>query len=177
MNAAQPQPYAAPPPPQKSGGALKWILLTCGCITLLAIGAVGSCVLLVGYGVSKAKEIAEAWEKAQKEGEDYIRNNKYVKERLGTVARITMSSSGGAHRPTGPEDQTGLVSYKVVGSKGEGFVDLEITIAGLKPKYTGGYLRFKGKRIDLDTGNETADDQAPTPEPPPEEDPMKKEDK
>ncbi len=155
MNPGMPQPYAAPPaaPPQKSGGALKWILIGCGCVLLLVLAAIGSCVAFGVWAVNKGMQTVKAW---QDLGDTRIKGNAVVEKQIGKVASVQLAARRNERRQTQGRI---FVPFIVTGEKGEAVVELEIEIKSISdlttPHYISGHLYGDGKKINIDTGTET----------------------
>jgi len=146
-----PPAYAPPPPPPKSSTG-KIIMITCGVLLGLGLLACGGCSLLGWIVARKAAEIGEAWANFEKSVEAQVGGNKYVVERLGKVKSVKI----GQARPDGTDTMPGKMPFRVTGEKDSGVVNVEFEVQGLKPVIRKSWLYHKGKRIDLDTGEETA---------------------
>ncbi len=149
-----PAPYA--PPPQKSGGWVKWVVIGCGGILLIALICMGSCLGLGFYAAKKGVEIAKAWTEIIQKTESDIKSNKYVQQRVGRVNTIVPTNE----RRHNDHEIPSAMHFRVTGDKGTGTVELEIEVLDMKPVVKKKFLYFKGKRVDMDTGAET---EAPEP--------------
>ena len=101
-------------PPKKSGGALKWILGGCGCLSLLLVLCIGG---FVYFSYSTFSGV-------QEEAKGFITNSSVVQEQLGSPVKI----DGESFSSTAPGEW--VFDFNVSGPKGSGTATVNMKTDG-----------------------------------------------
>jgi hypothetical protein len=144
MNPTSPQPpYFPPPPPpatpSQGGSPVKWILITCGVLTLLGVLSCGGCMLW-GYSISRGmmKQIEEA--------KRTIESDSTVSSRIGKVRTAVFDQV----RQTQTTPGSVVRYFDVSGEREDATVEMEMKMTGFSFETTRLTLVLKsGDRVEL----------------------------
>jgi hypothetical protein len=127
---------------QKKGGLLKWILMGCGCISILAVAGFGGCAALVWFAAGKAMEAPSA------AGEAYLRAQPDITTELGQLSKVEWTVLGSrihVQNTTG----AGMIHYRLTGSKASGEGTVWMTYANSTWTATGCEVTAGGKQLKI----------------------------
>lgn len=137
-------------PPKKSS-PVKWILMGCGCITLVGILIVGGLAYMGYRMVAKMNDAAS----------EYVKSQPEVEKEIGAVQKVELDISGGTQVSQKNESGAGLIVYKVTGARGSGTAKVWMTYDG---QWRGQAMIFTAGEKTIRIGNPPAEG-APTKNP------------
>jgi hypothetical protein len=127
--------------PAKKGGALKWVLIGCGCIVGLGVLGIGSCVGLAWFAASKMLEQPIAAGKA------FIAAQPTVKEEFGDLTKVEHNFLAGTNVQINNGVGRGRVCFDVASAKGSGSAVVWMTYANDSWTAVGCTVTIGGKTI------------------------------
>ena len=131
---------------KRKPGYIKWILIGCGCLTLLGTGGILFFALVFGGifgGVMGAIKNSDAYKMSL----EVVEKSSDVKEEIGVIKSYGWFP-GGSVNVRGDKGDAEL-SISVTGEKGEGTLETELVKEGGKWKFTSAVFSVNNKEIDL----------------------------
>ena len=126
---------------QKKGGLLKWILMGCGCISILGVLGVGGCGLLI-YFAGKAM-----FEKPTQIAKAYVMAEPSVKAEFGEITKAEFNLMAGSNVHIANGAGKARICLDVVSAKGSGSAVVWLSAVGDDWKAVGCSVTIAGKTV------------------------------